>query len=803
MTSEFVSFQPGQKPGIEVWRIEKMKVATWKKVGVFLTGDSFIILHTKRTKSGISYDLYFWLGVESSQDEKGVAAYKTVELDDYLGGRAIQYRVVQHHEPENFLAVFKGGIKYEEGGIDSGFKHVVRDQYETRLLHLKGRRNVRVNQVKVAANSLNAGDVFVLDCGLNIYQWNGKDCNKMEKMKGLQVTSKIKDDERGGKAKVHIIAQGEEEEDFWKAIGGKGRIQTAEEGGDDDEFEKETTKNIVLFRVCDESGKLLITEEARPPLKKAMLDTMDCFILDCGSQIFVWIGKGSTRQEKKESMANAVKFLQQNNRPEWTPITRVIENGETPLFAEKFVDWYQYRPRRREVKKTQQRVQKKVDINVEQMHQMRQKESERTIDDGTGTLKIWRIENFKKEDVDESTYGQFFSGDSYIILYTYMQGTRERYIIYFWQGRHSTTDEKGTSALLTVELDEELGGQAVQSRVIQGKEPNHFLSLFKGKMIVRNGGCPSGFRTVNEENVGVDENEPALFHIRGTTDLNTRASQVEAKCSSLNSGDCFVLNANSDIQCIWLGSGSNQDEKDVAQNIAKIIKSNRSQILVMNEGEEPQEFWDTLGGKTEYASEGLELQAEMADPRLFQLSNASGTFKAEEIYNFDQDDLDNDDCFILDVYNEVYLWLGGGSNELEREESIKAVINYVKSAKDGRSKDTPIIRVVAGFEPPLFTCHFLGWDNSKAGKDPYALKLKELMGGGTGDVRKDVKMYDKKVYSYAILTKRPLPMGVKVMELETYLSDEEFKKYMGITRDQYKKLPNWKKKNLKKKAKLF
>eukprot|EP01155_Anaeramoeba_flamelloides_P051067 Anaeramoba_flamelloidesc42264_g1_i2.p2 GENE.c42264_g1_i2~~c42264_g1_i2.p2 ORF type:complete len:338 (+),score=100.39 c42264_g1_i2:42-1016(+) len=299
MTSEFVSFQPGQKPGIEVWRIEKMKVAAWKKVGVFLTGDSFIILHTKRTKSGIAYDLYFWLGAESSQDEKGVAAYKTVELDDYLGGRAIQYRVVQHHEPENFLAVFKGGIKYEEGGIDSGFKHVVKDQYETRLLHLKGRRNVRVNQVKVAATSLNAGDVFVLDCGLNIYQWNGKDCNKMEKMKGLQVTSKIKDDERGGKAKVHIIAQGEEEEDFWKAIGGKGRIQTAEEGGDDDEFEKETTKNIVLFRVCDESGKLLITEEARPPLKKAMLDTMDCFILDCGSQIFVWIGKGSTRQEKK------------------------------------------------------------------------------------------------------------------------------------------------------------------------------------------------------------------------------------------------------------------------------------------------------------------------------------------------------------------------------------------------------------------------------------------------------------------------------------------------------------------------
>jgi hypothetical protein len=83
------------------------------------------------------------------------------------------------------------------------------------------------------------------------------------------------------------------------------------------------------------------------------------------------------------------------------------------------------------------------------------------LDDGSGKLQIWRIEKFEKTPVPQDLYGQFYAGDSYIILYTYKQGTKE-YIIYFWLGRNSSQDEKGAAALHAKNLDDELHGAATQ-----------------------------------------------------------------------------------------------------------------------------------------------------------------------------------------------------------------------------------------------------------------------------------------------------------------------------------------------------
>lgn len=67
-------------------------------------------MQTQKSSSSFTYDIHFWLGKETSQDEQGAAAIYTMQMDEHLGGVAVQHREAQGCESDTFQGYFKQGI---------------------------------------------------------------------------------------------------------------------------------------------------------------------------------------------------------------------------------------------------------------------------------------------------------------------------------------------------------------------------------------------------------------------------------------------------------------------------------------------------------------------------------------------------------------------------------------------------------------------------------------------------------------------------------------------------------------------
>lgn len=109
----------------------------------------------------------------------------------------------------------------------------------------------------------------------------------------------------------------------------------------------------------------------------------------------------------------------------------------------------------------------------------------------------------------------------------------------------------------------------------------------------------------------------------------------------------------------------------MATVVAQTISSDATPLNIQ-EGDEPDEFWDALGGKTAYDTEIDQPGAPCLEPRLFHCKLFSnGKFRVEEIHDFEQDDLEPDDIMILDGGDEVYVWEGRGSTPDEKDKSVE------------------------------------------------------------------------------------------------------------------------------------
>ena len=129
--------------------------------------------------------------------------------------------------------------------------------------------------------------------------------------------------------------------EFWsyfKDTNGKKPDSIKDHSIDNDDYDEKTITSPKvtehsLHHISDASGVMEIKEVDRGViLDSSKLDHDDAFILDAHKRLFIWIGKGSNKAEKREAFNYAMRYLKEQGRSDKIPIAAVKDGFEPKEF---------------------------------------------------------------------------------------------------------------------------------------------------------------------------------------------------------------------------------------------------------------------------------------------------------------------------------------------------------------------------------------------------------------------------------------------------------------------------------------
>ncbi|XP_075678014.1 uncharacterized protein LOC113790626 isoform X2 [Dermatophagoides pteronyssinus] len=204
----------------------------------------------------------------------------------------------------------------------------------------------------------------------------------------------------------------------------------------------------------------------------------------------------------------------------------------------------------------------------------------------------------------------------------------------------------------------------------------------------------------------------------------------------------------------------------------------------------------------------------------FFISSNQTTMKNEHQQNQNKSPVDDDDDDgggderrqqmpkMIDIEEEIQsecnmttgfaaqLWLA------ERKCALETTLAYCHAKNPAEPPKSYVIS--AGLEPDSFCGLFPTWtyyDNVaklhiQDGRKPGEQILVQ-------EVLSQMEDINQSTYSYEELKRRPLPEGINILCLESYLDDEEFEKVFSMNREEFCSLPTWKQKLIKQEKELF
>lgn len=233
------------------------------------------------------------------------------------------------------------------------FKKAEPETYQARLLQMVSLgESVRVVQVELVAGSLNDSDVFILDDGLTIYQFNSPHASVRERRRAMEVVHEDLRAPRDLEPEL-VILDGDEVfacEPFWDRLGGKvdtlPEVGGAAEGGEDtgESIEEPISDDVdftaskTLCKISNESGELILSleKEQVDHLVQDDVNDADVWAVACDGWCFVYVGGATNKDEKFYVWNNCDVILAALGLPVDTNITFISKASDSATWDQLF-----------------------------------------------------------------------------------------------------------------------------------------------------------------------------------------------------------------------------------------------------------------------------------------------------------------------------------------------------------------------------------------------------------------------------------------------------------------------------------
>uniref|UniRef100_A0A915C440 Protein flightless-1 homolog n=1 Tax=Parascaris univalens TaxID=6257 RepID=A0A915C440_PARUN len=772
----------GQEDGMWVWQIENFypTILDPSFHGHFYEADAYLILRTAKEDSGnLRHSIYYWIGEHASLDKGMCAAVHAVNLRNHLGATCRTEREEMNDESDEFLELFGEEITYIEGArTASGFYTVEKQAHITRLYRASVTgSSVDMEPVPVSPDSLDPRYVFLLDASGTMWIWSGRKARITVTNKARLFAVKMNKKDRKGRAEIETCTELKTPDEFWMALYGKAKKP-------DDPIVEHVDADFVpdrrrLYEVRIGMGFLELPQLELPSgiLRQEMLNTKCAYILDCTSDIFLWLGKKANRLLKMAGQKMVVELHAMLERPDYTTVSREVEGEESTMFRSKFQGWDDIVPfdftrtadsvqrRGADLKVIMERDKIKTDLAslfLPRQPSMSEEEADQMMEECNEDLELLEpfvLEGKKFVRLPQNELGTFYTMDCYVFLCRYEvlpeeyesdAGERsssdidsaadgdvsERHstraiacgcapedrqedfkcVVYFWQGRDANNMGWLHFTFSLQKKFEDLFKDKLEVvRMYQQQENHKFLSHFHRKFVIRRG------RRGLTLNLG--GHWPELFHMRANgSSLCTRTIQVDCRADQLNSAFCYILRAP--FRCadengisgkvyVWFGSKTTDRQRQLCETVARELINHDNEFPIQPVKEGEEE--DTFW-ECIGGKKKYDTSGEFLNfARLFRCTNEKGYFAvSEKTVDFCQDDLDDDDIMIVDNGEMVFLWMGSRASEVELKLAYKAAQVYIAHLRM-KQPDRPrrLMLSIKGHESRRFTKCFHAWGKHK------------------------------------------------------------------------------------------